>query len=236
MRFKKIIHLFKDGSVCVFGKRGSGKDLLTGNIIVRRKLPYISNIDYGGKYIPFNYNDLDVGGNYYPNFISGNIKPYSFKYPDGTDVYISDAGIYFPSQYCSELNKNYPQMPVYQALCRHTSNASFHTNSQALGRVWDKIREQSETFILCRKCIYIKGLVFQWVTIYDRYDSANQKQRPLKLPMPMFANKEMRLQRDIQYAQFEAAHGSIKNAVLIYRNKSTYDTRRFKAILKGENQ
>ena len=34
-------------------------------------------------------------------------------YPDGTDIYLSDAGIYFPSQFCSELNREYPFMAVF---------------------------------------------------------------------------------------------------------------------------
>ena len=59
MRLKKIIKLFENGSVAVCGLRGSGKDLLTANVVVRRKKPYVSNIDYGGMYMPFNYKLID---------------------------------------------------------------------------------------------------------------------------------------------------------------------------------
>lgn len=233
MRFKRIINIFKDGNVSIFGLRGRGKDLLMSNVVVRRKKPYVSNVDYGGAFIDFNYEDISVGGNTYENFIKGDLKRYVWPYPDGTDIYISDAGVYFPSQYCGDLNKRYGQMAVFQALSRHVGKCNFHFNSQALNRVWDKIREQSDHYILCRRCFYLFGLVIQFVTIYDKYESAQEKQRPLKLPLPLFASKEMKLQREIQYAQFEAQHGRVTNGILLYRNKSKYDTRRFKALLEA---
>jgi hypothetical protein len=49
MRFKKIIRMFEDGNVCVTGLRGRGKDMLMSNVVVRRKKPYVSNVDYKGK-------------------------------------------------------------------------------------------------------------------------------------------------------------------------------------------
>lgn len=231
MRFKKIIQLFKDGNVCVFGLRGRGKDLLMSNVAVRRKLPYVSNVDYGGQYYPFDYDMLDCGQNAYDKFISGNVNYYSFPYPDLTDIYLSDAGIYFPSQYCNELNKRFPYMPVFQAISRHVGLCNFHFNSQNLNRVWDKIREQSDIYIMARRCFYVGGFVLQFVTIYDRYDSAVARMRPLRLPRPVLGSSESRMMRRVQVAQFEAAHGLIENRVLFYRNRSTYDTRRFKAML-----
>lgn len=232
MRFKKIIKLFEEGNVSVCGLRGRGKDLLMSNVVARRKLPYICNIDYGGEFYPFEYDKLDCGKNTYDNFLTGNVKYYKFDYPDGTDVYISDAGIYFPSQYCNELNKKYPYLAVYQAICRHTSNANFHTNSQSLARVYDKIREQSDIYILCRRCFYFHGFVLQWVTIYDRYDSAVQKMKPFQISLPLFANREMKLRSRLDLANFEASHGEIKNGFLIYRNRSNYDTRQFRSTLE----
>lgn len=232
MRLKKIIRLFEEGNVCVCGLRGKGKDLLMSNVVIRRNLPYISNVDYGGSFYEFDYKYLDCGKNTFDRFINGDVHFYSFPYPDGTDVYLSDAGIYFPSQNCNELNKRYAYMATYQAISRHVGQSNFHFNSQALNRVWDKIREQSDIYILCRKCWYIKGLVIQFVTIYDRYQSAVDRQRPLALPMPLFSNKETRMLRKIQLAQYEATHGTIKDGILIYKNKSSYDTRRFKRMLE----
>lgn len=233
MRFKKILNLFTDGNVSVSGLRGRGKDLLMSNVVIRRQLPYISNIDYGGEYYPFDYSLLDCGSNTYSNFIDGELNYYKYDYPDGTDVYLSDAGVYFPSQYCNELNRRYPYMAVFQALSRHVGNCNFHFNAQNLNRVWDKIREQSDIYILCRRCFYFFGFVIQIVTIYDKYQSCLDRLKPLKIPLPLFANREMRLRARIEKEQFRAAHGSIKTKVLIYRNKSDYDSRRFKSLLEG---
>lgn len=233
MRFKKLIRLFEDGNVCVCGLRGRGKDLLFANVVSRRNLDYVSNIDYGGKHHPFNYDDLDCGQNQYFDFINGSVKYYEYPFPDGTDVYLSDCGIYFPSQFCSELNRKFPYMSVFQAISRHVGNCNFHFNAQNLNRVWDKIREQSDIYILCRRCFYFKGFVIQFITIYDKYDSAVARMKPLKLPMPLLSNKETRMMRKIQLAQYEANHGVIENKILIYRNKSNYNTRQFNEILKG---
>lgn len=235
MRFKKIIEYFKKGSVSVCGMKGRGKDMLMANVVVRRKKPYIANIDYGGEHITFKYEDIAIPSSY-NDIVEGNIKPYEFPYDDGTDIYLSDCGIYFPSQYCNELNKRYRELPTFMALSRQLGDCSVHTNSQALGRVWDKIREQSDIYILARRCIYIKWLriVIQRVTIYDKYESALERRLPLNIPLPLFANKEMKLNRTIKLNEYESSHGLINSRWLIYRNKSTYDTRYFKTLMKGE--
>lgn len=202
------------------------------NVVVRRNKSYACNIDYGGIYYPLDFNSLDCGKNKFDNFIESRVKSYKFPYPDGTDIYVSDAGVYFPSQYCNELNKRYPYLAVFQALSRHVGDCNFHVNSQSLNRVWDKIREQSDIYILCRRCFYLKGLVIQFVTLYDKYQSALDRQRPLKLPGSFLGSSEAKMIRKTTLAQYEAAHGMIKDGILIYRNRSTYDTRRFKSILE----
>ena len=232
MRFNKVLKLFESGNVSVFGLRGRGKDLLMSNVVIRRKLPYISNIDYGGSFYSFDYDSLSCGSNTYKNFIAGDVRSYEYPYPDGTDVYLSDAGIYFPSQYCNELNKQFPYMAVFQAISRHVGDCNFHFNAQNLNRVWDKIREQSDIYICCNGCFYLKGLVFQKITVYDRYDSAVLRMKPFRAPLPLFSNKEMVLNRQMMKSQFEAAHGSIESYFLVYFNKSNYNTRQFKEILK----
>lgn len=232
MRFRKIIKLFEDGNVCVCGLRGRGKDMLMANVIMRRKLPYVSNIDYGGEYNPFKYADLDCGKNTYKNFIDGNLKKYVYPYEDKTDIYLSDAGIYFPAQFNNELDRQYLHMAVFQAISRHVGQCNFHWNAQSLSRVYLKIREQSDVYILCRRCIYLFGFVIQKVTIYDRYESAVNRQKPLVLPLPLFAGKELRMMRKTEQARFEAMHGEIRDGWLLYRNKSHYDTRRFKKLLE----
>lgn len=235
MGLKKIIKLYEQGSVSICGMKGRGKDMLTGNVVVRRGRPYISNLNYGGLYYPYKYQEIDIPSTY-EDINKGTVKPYEFKYEDGTDIYLSDCGIYFPSQYCNELNKHYRGLPTFMALSRQLGDCSVHTNSQALNRVWDKIREQSDTYILCRKCIYIKclKLVIQKITIYDKFESACERRLPLKIPLPFLAGRKLKTEKAIRLAEYEASHGVIKNKFLIYRNKSTYDTRYFKTLMKGE--
>lgn len=239
MRFKKIVRMFEDGNVAVCGLRGRGKDMLISNVVVRRKKPYISNIDYGADFSPLELDKLNVGGNTYRNFISGSVEPYRYPYKDGTDVYISDVGVYFPAQYCNELNRDYKSLPIFMALSRHVGACNVHFNVQNLNRAWDKLREQCDCYIIVNRCYVIKflGLVLQQVTVYDNYQSAVERREPLVLPsVPIFAlhRRQLLMQREIAVQQFKASHGNIKRGWLIYRNKSSYDTRFFKKMLGGD--
>lgn len=233
MGLRKIIKMFRDGNVCVTGLRGRGKDMLVANVVMRRKKPYVSNVDYGGKWYPFKPDMLDCGKNTYKEFISGDVNKYVYPYPDGTDVYVSDVGIYFPSQYCGELNKYYPYMATFQAISRHVGKCNFHCNVQNLNRAWDKIREQSDMYIMCRGCLVIFGIVFQSVRIYDKYQSCVDRVKPFNVNIPLIGSGATRYAVRLQRANYEANHGYIKNMILIYRNKSKYNTRFFKDMLEN---
>lgn len=232
MRFRRIIRYFKRGNVSVCGLRGRGKDMLMANVVVRRRKPYVSNVDYGGEFIRFDPNLINLSGNTYKSFLSGNVVPYCFPYEDGTDFYISDVGVYFPSQYCSELNKQFPHIPAFMALTRHLGDCNFHYNVQNLNRCWDKIREMSDIYIMCRRCIVILGLVFQTVRIYEKYDSAVSAAPPFPVRKP-WLNSDRRLWWELSNANYLCSHGKIRKGLLIYRNKSNYDTRIFKSMLEG---
>lgn len=241
MRLRKIIKLFNEGNVAVCGLKGRGKDMLMANVAIRRKQRYISNIDYGGEYMPLEPTKMSVGGNTFKEFIKGNIKPYEYPYEDNIDIYISDVGVYFPAQYNGELNKDFREFPIFMALSRQLGECNVHYNVQNLNRAWDKLREMSDTYILCNKCIYIKWLrlVIQKVTIYDYAESALRRLKPLKLPnVPLLAKnrRELEMHKETAKANHEASHGTIKSGWLIYRNKSNYNTRIFKEILKGETK
>lgn len=232
MALREIKRLFERGNVCVCGLRGTGKDMLIANVTARRRLPYISNVDYGGEYHPFSPYEFDIGGNTYDNFINGNIRHYIYPYPDGYDVYISDVGVYFPSQYCNELNRKYAHFPTFYALSRQLGDCNVHFNVQSLNRAWDKLREQSDTYVLCLGCKVILGIVFQKVRIYDKYESALNKVLPYPLRVPLFASPQTRFNVKMVKATYEANHGTIKTRFLVYRNKSTYDTRIFRKMLE----
>lgn len=232
MRFKKIIRMFEDGNVCVTGLRGRGKDMLMSNVVVRRKKPYVSNVDYKGKKARFKrFYPLDYDTkNSYKDFIDGKLKPYQYPHEDGTDIYISDAGVYFPSQYCSELNKQFGGLVSFMALSRQLGLCNVHINVQNLNRCWDKIREQSDMYIQCNKCIVFCGFVLQLVTIYENHDSCVARVPPFNMKRP-FMNKDRVQQWELAYQKYQCSYGKVQRRILFYRNKSKYDTRIFKTML-----
>lgn len=231
MSLNKIIKLFRAGNVCVCGLRGRGKDMLMANIVVRRNLPYVSNTDYGGDHIPFDPLNYTCGGNTYEDFITGTIKSYTYPHEDGVDIYVSDAGIYFPAQYCKELNKRYGFISTFMALSRQLGECNFHFNVQNLNRVWDKIREQSDIYIMCNRCVVLFGkLVIQKVTIYEKYESAVDRVPAYRAPnVRMNSDRKMNIYMEKQ--RYRTAHGEIKPMFLVYLNRSNYDTRVFKKML-----
>lgn len=239
MKFKKIIKLFESGNVLVCGLRGRGKDVLMSNVAVRRKMPYISNVDYGGDFHQFYPLDFDLGKNTYQNFIDGDVHFYEFPFPDGTDVYISDVGVLFPSQYSGQLDHKYPYFAFYAALSRHTGSHSIHCNTQAIGRIWNKFREQSDIFIMANFCVFpfartgipwLRDLVVQKVTIYEKYESAENRVPPYRPPRGRLnADRRFAVKQERQH--YRITHGDIKPGLLIYRNKSTFDTRFYRTLL-----
>lgn len=230
---KRIIKLFRAGNVCVCGLRGRGKDMLMSNVVVRRAMPYVSNVDYGDGFIQFEPNDYDCGLNTYENFINGDIKPYYFPHNDGTDIYISDAGIYFPAQYCKELNKRYGYFSTFMAISRHLGECNVHINVQNLNRVWDKIREQSDIYIMCNRCMVLFGkIVIQKVTVYEKYESAVDRVPPYR-PPKVRLNSDRKMNISMEKQRYRTAHGEIKPYLLFYWNRSNYDTRVFKRMLES---
>lgn len=75
---QKIVKHFENGNVCVVGLKGTGKDVLFGNVVARRAKPYISNTYYTNGLIPFRYEDISVAGNNYKGFIENKLKHYDF--------------------------------------------------------------------------------------------------------------------------------------------------------------
>ncbi len=230
MRFKRIIKYFKQGNVCVTGLRGTGKDLLMGNVIARRKKNYISNLNYGGDYTPLILSELDIK-NKYSNFITNQVNPYFYPYLLGSDIYISDCGVYLPSQYNNLLNRDLEGLISFQALSRQIAQCNVHINAQNLNRVWDKLREQSDIYIRCVRCIYIFGFVIQSIVIYDKYESCVNRVEPCCIHVPLFANKLVKQNARLHIDSYHNSHGSVRRALLIYKNKSKHDTLYFGHLL-----
>lgn len=233
--FRYFRKKFEKDNVCVVGLKGKGKDLMFGNVINRRKKPYISNIDYDNRkhYMPLDFDKIDCAGARWSDFVDGTVPYYEFPYCEAADVYVSDVGIYLPSQYCNEINKRYPYIATYQALSRQLSKNRFHINTQNLNRCYDKIREQSDTFFLCDKCIYIPKLniVIQKIIEYDKYQSCVDRVKPCKIRVPLF-NKSAKTQAKIYVDNFFNTHGNVKSHWVIYHNKSKHNTYYFAELFK----
>lgn len=229
---KRIIKLFDQGNVSVCGLRGTGKDMLFANVVARREKPYISNTNYGGYWIKFDPAVLNCN-NSWREFLTGHLNRFEYPYGDGIDIYLSDGGVYMPSQYQGELCKEYGHIPIFMALTRQLGESNFHYNVQNLNRMWDKIREQSDTYIRCIGCKVLFGkLVLQRVIIYEKYESAVNRVPVFDLRRPLI--NPNRLQTwEVQKQNYQIAHGSVKGRTLIYWNKSKYNTRAFKEMLEN---
>lgn len=236
MRFKNVIKLFNSGNVCVVGMKGRGKDLLFGNVIARKKKPYVSNLDYSKNKLfnKFDSSLFDVK-NDWKNLNKGIIYKYVFPFPDKTDVYISDVNLYYPSYDVFDLNKVYKGFINFMALSRQLGNSCVHINSQNLNRAWDKLREQSDIFILCKRCLYIPilNIVIQRIYIYDKMESCINRVKPCKVHVPRGASKVDKQNIQAVLDNFHNTYGDIKNKLLIYKNKSKHDTRAFKELFKN---
>ena len=229
---RKLCKLFEKGNVSVCGLKGAGKDMLFANVVMRRKKPYISNTDYGGQYIPFAPLQLNCR-NTWRDFMTGKLNHFDYPYDDGIDFYIADGGVYMPSQYQGELCKDYGHIPVFMALSRHLGDCNVHYNVQNLNRMWDKIREQSDTYIRCIGCkVFFGKLVIQQIIIYEKYESAVNRVPVFRLRRPLLNPNRLQLW-EIQKQSYEIAHGSVKPRILIYINRSNYNTRIFKEMLEN---
>lgn len=227
-----IIRCFSEGSTLTCGMRRRGKDMLFNFVVNARKKPYISNVCYSDKLerIPFNPGfQFNLNGNTCHNFIMGNIKPYEYPYPDGIDYYISDAGVFFPSQECNVLNKAYPSFPLFQAISAQLGGTVQHWNVQNANRLWDKAREQCDHYFYVLKCRVNKftKIVKLRLRYYDNLDSCVARRKPMKRRWGRLGS--------IEYDKFTANYGTIKEFLIFFRLPYKYDDRIFKTYLKGDS-
>ena len=228
---RQFVRLFESGNVIVSGMKGRGKDLAFCIVINARKKNYISNVQYSSpkkKYQRFeaDFKVWELAGNTYTDMVTGEIKPYVYPYPDGIDWYISDAGIYFPSQYQAELCKRYQSAPMFQALSRHLGDCCVHCNVQNMPRVWDKIREQSDIYIRMQwSKVFFHKLCWLSSYVYEKRESCEAGIIPPRFGMGKTA-------KTARY-NFEIAHGKIKRIAFFALLPYKYDSRRFKRILEN---
>lgn len=226
----RIKRAFIEGNVVVSGRKRYGKDILFQAVIHWRNEPYYSNYSYGGQYNHIDLHELELNPNTYDNFIDGNV--YLVPKDEGLekhDIYISDGGIYLPSQADSKLHKTYPSLPITYALTGHLWANGIHVNTQRLERLWKALREQADYFIRIRKRALKLPFVFVvFTTEYEKYESARQELNPLGSRL---FNKFSKAEMD----KYKAQNGFIKNGFIIVPKKYLkYDTRAFHEIIYGE--
>ena len=227
---KFLCEKHKDNNTIIFGAKGTGKDLLTQNVIYhRKKEKYFSNNYYGYKYNHISLVNLDVVPNTFENLIKNEITVIEKnKYMESVDVYLSDAGIYLPSHYDNLLSKLYPSFPIYYAISRHLYNQNIHMNTQQLNRIWIKIREQADHYFKALKTVNLPFCLLTRVRYYSEYKSAESGLLPMRRIGLM--NKYNRALIE----QFESTHGIIREFwCLTWKKKIKYDTRHFHNLFFG---
>jgi len=208
-----LLNAFDNYDCAVYGLRGASKDVIFAHAINLKGGKHYSNIRYNGDTEVRDLKDLHVGGNEYPDFINGSIKKFTPNFEEGYHFFISDAGVYLGCQYNKELNDNYGELPIHLALRRHLYDSHVHTNSQALNRPWDKVREQQGCFIHALGANdYGKYLIVKAIS-YTKYESALECLPPPDKPDKYHVMKY----GEISEHKFKVPVTSL-----------TYDTRHFK--------
>jgi hypothetical protein len=238
---KWLAKFFSMGSVIVFGSKGRGKDLIFQKVInVRKKKCYCCSLlnpendsqvfSYGKYSMPLPISLFKMGENSFTDIIENRIKKFHSTLLEGCDYYISDGGIYLPSQADSLLSKMYPSFPIAFALSRQWWLMNIHINAQSLNRIWVKLREQADIYI--KACGVFKlpfGLLFK-VRYYENVESAQKSLKPLKIPhkmLKMMDKQEVKMAKE----QYDATHGVIEERYLwLWKKDIFYDTRYFKDI------
>ena len=229
---KALIECFSSANCIVFGLKGCGKDLIFNKVINARNENCYANIPYNKELCSVkDIQDFSVYPNTFETILENNIVKIDKTNKESCDYYISDGGIFLPSQYSNTLIKKYPSLPIYYALNRHLTNSNIHINTQYLGRVWDKLREHAGYYIKAVKTTNIFGFLITDFIIYDTYTSASAQMRPYKIT-GLITHSESRANKE----DFESKHGLVKEYKIIQRSKNVfYDSRYFHRLLYGYN-
>ncbi len=226
----KCNRLVKNFSACnciVYGKKGTGKDLVFQYVINKRKRPYYANLSYGGDFTPVSIKSISVEPNTFDNLLNDDVKIIPKRFSENKDFYISDGGNYLPSQYDSKLNNLYPSLPIFYSLSRHLCNSNVHINTQSLSRPWKKLREQADYYVRVAHTLDLPFFLVTRVYTYDNYDTAEKNILPMKKSIGNKYNKA-------ELNQFNATYGDISTMLIIQLKKSIkYDTRAFHKIFFG---
>lgn len=87
---------FKHCNCIVYGKKGSGKDLVTDKVIHHRNDHYYANIPYSCEkwHEIATLSEVSCAPNDYKALVTNEIKKTPHKFYEGVDIYLSDMGVY----------------------------------------------------------------------------------------------------------------------------------------------
>lgn len=238
MTLRRLYRMSRDYNLSISGMKGAGKDVLIGNMLARYSKGYVSNMDYtmDHRYHPLNLDTYNIPTTT-AELISGQVV-HTWEVPpdlDGLEVWVSDCGVVLPSHEDKYLSTRYGGLPKCFALSRQIIGATMHYNSQQDGRVWVKLREQSERYVRCNKCIFFGPIVLLTFTTYTKRSSVddNVPPYPVKKPPLTTTRNEARMAWELAKAQYDITYGEVNRHTLLFINKSKHNTNGYRDILKG---
>lgn len=242
IRKKALFRSLKNSTLTV-GAKGSGKDLLTQEIVnCNKKRNWISvNIKYKENMPVIRLRDLENGLSY-DDFINDRVPPQLKRDElEGSTLIISDSGIYLPSHEDSKLTKTYKFLPIFVALSRQLYNMPIFANTQKYGRLWLKYREQFDNYILTKRTfnLFFLPILSKYLIIrcyyYDKSESLEQGLLPFgKLGLVSNSNMIYTSNAAALKKQYQATNGKIQSYLIFVKKKNIYyDTRHFHNVVFG---
>lgn len=210
-----LMRVCHSSNVIIEGKMGSGKDLLMSHIAYLQGFHY-ANIRYNGNTEVRPLSDLSLGDNTFDDFVNENIRKIPPTFEEHTLFLVSDAGIYFPSQYDKLLDKLYPSAPLFAALCRQLYEMRVIYNTQNVERLWKKLREQCDEFFHVVGHRKYEDYILVKTIYYSNYEQCKNGVLP----------EDNKKHYDCKYVYFK-----------VYKSELEYDTRAFKSkCLECDNE
>lgn len=226
--WKKVKDLFKELSIVVCGKRGSGKDTLMSAIAWKKK--HNSNVMLQKDTNIINLHEIiipQVDRIGLTNGTKYNLDPSSYEQFNNI-TFISDSQVYFPNWDDSALKKEYPSLPIVYSLWRHLFNAPLHFNTQNLERLYKILREQAEDCIMCLGCVFLPFYCVMKVRYYERARDCIEGLKPIHVGLFRKGNPDYNIEQSKRW--------EIKDYFLIIpRYKINHDTHYFKKLIFKEN-
>lgn len=201
-------------SISVYGRTGSGKDLLFAHRIALVGQPHYAPFafDYNTIVAPMVLFQTPPEIKY-EDIFDGTVRPYTNRILDGVSVYCSDSNIHLPNIDDQKLKSKYPGIHIFSALRRQLNDLQIHINGQTLDRCYKILREQCDCFIWT-----------QGATFYDDYIVVEAiTYRYLRHAAAMIIPEEARPEYEIKRRHF-----------LIPYTELHYDTRAFKKVFYND--